>query len=285
MRMTTKTLYYSLILLLSAACSTPETDMNSGTTDFQPSKLASIQISQDYEINFWEVAPGDIVVDRYRSIDAEKKAPSVLKELMKEKDYVVMYKKLAGPKVDAAAIKKLEQAKFRSGNVLLKQWKNINEDGLFLETSQEINSETPALRVAAPIVQARCSPDFNANSPDPELRNFQALWFYNNFVIDEETGVQVAYDYRLLTPSMSVPISTVGGMRFDICIENSQYPEQAYPLNVLSARVSSVFNATINPQKVRTFTVPSNRSGTFSIRLSSPEDCATTHWAVYWVNL
>ena len=266
-----------MVFLLLAACHNeeavaPVTEVNS--TGFIAGKLATVQVAEDYEVNFWEVNPGSIIVDVYRSIEADMKAPINLKSILSTSDYTEMYKKLAGKSADREAIRRLSEAQLRANDPSLVNF-IVDKEGCSLQASGEFESGS-SQRTAAPIVQPKCSPDQLSD-------NYGAQWFYYHYVI-ESNGTE-AWFYKLSSTPQSEFASTDSNTQYSIDVMNGQFYQSDRPDNVVRAQVTSVFNATLNPRRIRTFSMGPSRSGTFKTSFTNGLKCASTHFAFHLSNI
>ena len=243
---------------------TPQGDI---VSEFSPGKLASVQIAKDYEVNFWEIEPGNIMVDVYSSVDAQMNSSIDVKNIIRGNDYVKMYKLLAGKNLDPLSIKNMEAAQSRMKNLPLSAT-SMNNAGFFLKTSDD-DATALGARTAKP-----------ACSRDRDNDFYSRQMFIDNYFTPKQPISSPDWQFLSLNlGSLFYPnLTTAANTKWIITVMNGDYSSD----NVVRVQHTGSFDATIKARKVRTFTIKPSRSGAFNGTFTNGLTCGSIHF--YFIN-
>lgn len=255
MRSLRKTTLWTIVLFaLLAACHNDDNVISNENSEFSAGKLATVLVSEDYEVNFWELSPGNIAVDAYRSIEADMRHKGLAHKLTGN-NYVDMYKMLAGKNANMEMIQNLEAAEGRYKIALRKGTAPVPPKDFYLASSFDEKVSAVAGRTAA-----SCQ---NGNG---------AKYYLDNGYCDGPWGCEL----NVPPLPFTYGVSTNDHQTFSIHILNGQKSDSGNKIRVSHPGMAM---QTINPWTIRTVTLQFNSGGALSYYFLRGLDCATTQYS------
>jgi hypothetical protein len=236
----------------------------------QGTRLASLKISEDYFVSFWEVNPGSVII--HEAYPAEAKdftRLNIAGMLNGNKAFADVYKTLSGDKLNISQWKALQDADKR-----VIENKYTIEEG---DKSPATCNHTPAT-----LAEGRV----NACG-DVLGDNYGAQWFLNNYFTAAPSRFQTTNAFSAQFDG-TIQWLTVSGMEADF---NNSASAQFTGTQIITRRVSRrfnpiiitrvpIWNVTVPKRMIYTFTVG---SGEYDVDLIGYSPCgARVHFAAMW---